>query len=77
MVCGNFYFLSFFGSSKAGIDRPAGVDRPSSYCVIHVNGAQPWKLIFLHNTHIFKPNFVSESWRLGILWLHNILKRCI
>jgi len=46
-VPGNFYFLSLFGSSKAGIDRSAGVDRPSSYCVIYVNGAQPWKLIFL------------------------------
>lgn len=52
-VPGNFYFLSLLSSSKAGIDRPAGVDRPSSYCVIHVNVAQPWKLIFLHNLHTF------------------------
>jgi predicted nucleotidyltransferase len=53
VVHGNFYFLSLFGSSKAGIDRRAGVDRPSSYCVILVNGAQPWKLISLHNLHTF------------------------
>jgi len=42
-----FTFYPFSVPSKAVIDRPTGVDRPSSYCVIYVNGAQPWKLIFL------------------------------
>jgi hypothetical protein len=43
----SFTFYPFSVRSKAGIDRPAGVDRPSSYCVIYVNGAQRWKLSFL------------------------------
>jgi Ankyrin repeat. len=46
-------FYPFLVPVRQAFDRPAGVDRPSSYHVIHVYGAQPWKLIFLHNLHTF------------------------